>query len=298
MYKKVKQSTKLIFHLYSLIWKVVFPRPLLKVIKLSYNKFCNKIFKLNGINDYTKKYIVQRIFYKSYKLNLDITKTTQRILYFESYYENRIVRILKKVLKGNDVAIDIGAHVGFYTLLLSTLVGENGKVYAFEPNDDSFQMLKRNVEINSVKNCHIYNIGASNINSKGKLYLHPENEGGSSLKPINNFKKIEEVDLIKLDDWFNTTKTSKYISLIKIDVERSETDVLRGMKNILSKFKPYLIIEILSDENYDRIKAFLRNLGYNYFPKITTNDYFCSAERIDVKEFKESYLSKIVVKLF
>ena len=173
----------------------------------------------------------------------------------------------------------------------------NGRVIAFEPIKKLYKQIKFSKKINSYNNIKIYNFGLSDKNIKEKIYLQEKNIASSSIykKNILNFSfykgfifkklfekknliKFENIVLKKLD---NLIKCK--VDFIKIDVEGEEYPALLGMKQILKKYKPKLIIEISNfglKKNYPvKIYEFLYKLkydiylNYNLKKKITINDF-------------------------
>ena len=86
-------------------------------------------------------------------------------------YEPNQTKIVKKYVHEGDVVIDVGAHVGYYTLLMAQLVGKNGKVYSFEPDPVNFELLKKSVEINGFENVVLIQKAVSDTTEKIKLFL-------------------------------------------------------------------------------------------------------------------------------
>jgi hypothetical protein len=86
---------------------------------------------------------------KGYKLKLDLRKYRSHIPYWLGEYELHIQRLLEETVKYGMVAYNIGAHIGFFSLLLYKLVGSKGYVVSFEPNPIPFSMLKENVRLNN-----------------------------------------------------------------------------------------------------------------------------------------------------
>lgn len=165
-------------------------------------------------------------------------------------YEPAQTQVVKEHVKEDNVVVDIGAHVGYYTLLFAQLVGPKGKVYAFEPDPANFELLKKSVEINGYQNVTVIQKVVSNKNGKVKLYLGDNNRAINRIydAKMNDAKEIIEVDSIRLDDYFRNYEGE--IDFIKMDVEGSETSVIDGMPSILQKtktlkimteFYPYLI---------------------------------------------------------
>ena len=173
----------------------------------------------------------------------------------------------------------------------------NGRVIAFEPIKKLYKQIKFSKKINSYNNIKIYNFGLSDKNIKEKIYIQEKNIASSSIykKNILNFSffrgfifkklfetknliKFENIVLKKLD---NLIKCK--VDFIKIDVEGEEYPALLGMKQILKKYKPKLIIEINNfglKKNYSvKIYEFLYKLkydiyfNYNLKKNITINDF-------------------------
>jgi len=184
-----------------------------------------------------------------FKVNLFLTSSIDREIYLKNEYEKDQLDFVKKELlkQKYDYFFDIGAYIGYYSLSLCKLVS---KTAAFEPNQQNFQRLSKNVEINNFNiNCH--NLGCSDSKNKLKLWYTDKNKrGGSSIlqntdKEINKYDKnkllFEEIDTDKLDSLY-PLKNKKIF--FKIDVERHELNVLKGASNILSNNQCYLQLEI------------------------------------------------------
>lgn len=127
--------------------------------------------------------------------------------------------------------IDIGANIGCYTILAAQIVGESGKVYAFEPEPKNFKLLKKNVEHNNFTNVILENKAVSNTNGNIKLYLAPSE---TSTHRIYHNKELREyifVEVTTLDQYFNSTFLQ--VDLIKIDVGGAGYGAIKGMENLL-----------------------------------------------------------------
>jgi FkbM family methyltransferase len=136
--------------------------------------------------------------------------------------------------------VDIGANFGYHTLLFSKEV--TGKVYAFEPQLQNFQLLKNNVEHNNINNIDIYNLACGDTNCDIKMSLILDTSETINMGDFTaNLLKTDlysETKSIILDDM-----NLHPIDLIKIDVQGWEKKVLLGTINILQKYKPILIVE-------------------------------------------------------
>ena len=140
--------------------------------------------------------------------------------------------IVKKEIKSGDVVLDIGAHIGYYTLIFANLVGEEGKVFAFEPDPTNFSLLKKNVEINGHKNVELIQQAVSNETGKIRLYLSSEAHDHKIYDSHDGRQSIE-IEATRLDDYFRDYNGK--IDFIKIDVQGAEGRAIQGMLNLLKK---------------------------------------------------------------
>ena len=232
------------------------------------------------------------------KINLDPKNGfLDKYIYITRKWDDLNTQIIIRKLKTNHCFLDIGSNIGYFSLLASILVKMNGRVIAFEPIKKLYKQIKFSKKINSYNNIKIYNFGLSDKNIKEKIYIQEKNIASSSIykKNILNFSffrgfifkklfetknliKFENIVLKKLD---NLIKCK--VDFIKIDVEGEEYPALLGMKQILKKYKPKLIIEISNfglKKNYPvKIYEFLYKLkydiylNYNLKKKITINDF-------------------------
>lgn len=147
--------------------------------------------------------------------------------------------IIKEVKKG-DVVLDIGANIGFFTLLFAKIVGETGKVYAFEPDPENFELLKKNVNLNGYKNVVMLNKAVSNKSEKVNLYISKKNKGDHRIYDSGDSREFIEVEAIRLDDYFKDYY--RKINFIKMDIQGAEEKAINGMRNILDSNEKVKII--------------------------------------------------------
>ena len=118
-------------------------------------RLINKLFKRQ---EKKEKKIVKKIV-NGYEILIDKNgKGIHRDLLLHSVREPISTKIIQEILKEGDVALEAGANVGYYTILESKRAGEKGLVYAVEPIKENFELLKRNVELNGLKNVKVYNL--------------------------------------------------------------------------------------------------------------------------------------------
>ena len=184
--------------------------------------------------------------------------------YWLGVYEKKVQREFKRFIKEGDVVFDIGAHVGFYTLLASRLVGSKGKVFAFEPNPKNIYYLERHVKINSCHNVTIVEAAVSNIEGQKDFY-ESESSVVGGLCPLG-FSPVAKtsVSVIALDLELGRNKILPP-RILKIDVEGEEYRVLKGAEYILKTHFPTIILSLHGKELAISCIKLLRSLGYDIF---------------------------------
>jgi len=139
--------------------------------------------------------------------------------------------IVKKTVRKGDVILDLGANIGYYTLICARLAGEAGKVFAFEPEPVNFALLKKNVEINGYKNVTLIQAAVSNRTGETKLYLCGDNNDDHRIYDSHDQRPSITVKMTRLDDYFRDYRGKT--DFIKIDVQGAEGGALQGMDNLL-----------------------------------------------------------------
>ncbi|TSC88415.1 MAG: FkbM family methyltransferase [Microgenomates group bacterium Gr01-1014_16] len=157
-------------------------------------------------------------------------------LILNGVWEEFETEVFKKNLKRGDVVLDIGANIGYHTLIAAEIVGNNGHVYAFEPDSKNFGVLKRNVEVNGYKNVILVNKALSDKNGVGKLFLSTEdNHGDFRIFGSNDDRKSVDIELVRLDSFFGNHIPK--INVIKIDVQGAEALIFKGASKTLKAIK-------------------------------------------------------------
>ena len=193
--------------------------------------------------------------------------------------ERILIETIGKYLKPNDTVIDIGAHIGTFSLGISKYLNKNGKIFAFEPNIKSYYYLNKICK--KVNNIKTYNFGFSDKEDTLEM-VFPDganySAGAAIMKTASHLNNKNEYEKIIIntkifDRFFNNQK----IKLIKCDVEGHELEVLSGAKKNISKYKPIIIVEILREKWIDNdpkkaiISKMLISLGYK-IAQISNNE--------------------------
>ncbi|MBN3870641.1 FkbM family methyltransferase [Nostoc sp. JL33] len=149
-------------------------------------------------------------------------------------FEELEVSIFLSLLEEGMTVFDIGANVGYYTLIAASKIGSYGRVYAFEPDKDNFNILQKNVALNKHSNVELLEYAVSDENSDLALSLSPDNKGDHRTYKNNNFNKEKihyTVKGIQLDSYFEGLNV--YPNIIKMDIQGFEYFALKGMKNLI-----------------------------------------------------------------
>ncbi len=147
-------------------------------------------------------------------------------------YEEDSTRIFKELTQPDANVIDIGAHIGYYTLIAARGVGPNGKVYAFEPEVENYRWLQKNIEINGYQNVTTVSKAVAEKTGSLKLWLG-NGSGTHSIYPEpGGSQKNELVEATTIDDFLKAEGWPP-IGVIKIDAEGAEPQVFIGMQQLL-----------------------------------------------------------------
>lgn len=140
------------------------------------------------------------------------------------------------------MVLDIGANIGYYALLESKLVGEEGIVYALEPVKRNFELLKENIKLNNINNIETFKLAAGDESKKALIHISKKGNWSSLVyrKGMKFFEK-EEVDIVKIDEFL---KDKRKPTFIRMDVEGYEYAIIEGMKQTLELDNLKLLIEI------------------------------------------------------
>jgi FkbM family methyltransferase len=171
-------------------------------------------------------------------------------------YEFEKSRQFAKSIKKSQVIWDIGANVGFYTLLAANLTGPSGKVVAFEPLPRNLNYLNQHIALNHFSNIQVEEIAISDTAGIFKFDTRLGNLEGT----LSEQGDIS-VRALSLDEYISKNPDS-VPHCIKIDVEGAELKVLEGGKEILKKFHPQIFLATHGTEIHRQCCDYLKKLGY------------------------------------
>jgi len=186
------------------------------------------------------------------------------------------LRVVKCLIKPGDHVVDVGANVGWYTKVLSDLVGKLGCVYSIEPIPVTFELLSCCVEKLKLSNVRLLNCGVSQHDGMTTMEVPKFGSGGDNFYQARIAGSHQEnwnealrhyvVSLKSLDTLFADTSTR--ITFIKCDVEGHELSVVKGAAELAAKFKPAWLIEASGDPDSSSSEDFelfriLQEEGYS-----------------------------------
>jgi|WetSurMetagenome_2_1015567.scaffolds.fasta_scaffold41886_2 FkbM family methyltransferase len=159
-------------------------------------------------------------------------------LILSNKWEKLQTKIFKQNIKKGDVVVDVGAHIGYYTIIAACIVGDSGKVYAFEPDLKNFKILLQNIKANKLNNVIAINKAVSEKNTKLNLFINPNNTGDHRIYECDEKRKSIDIDAVTLNSELKNVK----VNLIKMDIQGSEILALKGANNIFAGNKTLKMI--------------------------------------------------------
>jgi len=202
-------------------------------------------------------------------VTVDLRDRIQRLMWGGAY-EPHVKRCLIALLRPGDTFVDVGSHIGFFSLIASSIVGPSGQVYAFEANSDLFGKLKSNAVQYPWM---VPSLNAVWSKSGTVSFSNPEQAGETGWGKLTAVRKegtISSVEAICLDEWHESVGYQP-IRAIKIDAEGSEPFILDGAQRIIEKARPILIIELNDqllaevDQTREGIVGGIRDKRYRIF---------------------------------
>ncbi len=183
-------------------------------------------------------------------------------------YEPEIVNLMTQKIGVGDACIDVGAHVGYITMVMRKLVGVEGEVYAFEPIKENCECIERSVVKNNYKNVTVLNYGLGEKNQEMSAHVFNDsnmvNFSDSGFKNYSDDKNSDTF-IVKTLDSVDEIVGLQRLNFIKIDAEGYESKIIEGARGVLQRFGPKLLIEVHNADNFNKLKTLLPEIGYSLF---------------------------------
>jgi FkbM family methyltransferase len=158
-----------------------------------------------------------------------ITPTLRRSRIWEAFE----TELVKHEIQKGEVVVDLGANIGYYTVLFSRLVGSAGRVLAYEPDPTNFSILTANLALNRCDNVSAFNVAVSDVNGSVGLYRSDDNMGDHRIYDSGDGRAAIRVDSVRLDD--HLQDHGGRIDFLKMDIQGAEGAALGGMPNVLAR---------------------------------------------------------------
>lgn len=219
-----------------------------------------------------------RVTRRGIQWQLDLREGIDLAIYIFGYFEYETVRAYRRLLKPGGTVIDIGANIGAHTLHLARCISPAGKVIAFEPTAYAYNKLQQNIALNPllaglIQAEQIMLVDSEDTQVKPQLYSSWQiHDTVASTHPKHGGRLMDTTGArnTTLDRYVAEHKPGT-ISLIKMDVDGHECQVLRGARELLLRDKPILLMEIMpygleeAGSSLDELLEILRSHGYSLY---------------------------------
>ena len=208
----------------------------------------------------------------------DLRSKIEQDIVKDQGYQPHIAKLLADFFRDDSIFVDVGADIGFFSLLAAKQFPKM-TVHAYEPNQSIYARLKKNAVLNgSLNNLHLFSCALADFNGTAVLHIpspFEDNQGVASLganiggitKPVQ-----QSVEVRQLDELYQNA--SQPISIIKIDVQGFEPEVLKGGAKAIGRFRPAILLEhndvlfdspLVAQNKKNLLQAYFENYGYNVF---------------------------------
>lgn len=209
-----------------------------------YNLWLEFYISQNELNRLGHKWVLAPVLGGQRKMWIDLGDCHVSRHCLADNFEPLETAFIREHLKAGDVFLDIGANIGWYTVLASTIVGERGFIFAFEPRPETAARLRQTIEDNPLKDrIVLHQCGLSD--AQGVAYIKnkidDDNPGGSAVSSRATWGIDSAQIALRTLNSFNFER----IDVVKMDVEGSEMNVMRGAKQLFARLRPVVLTEIL-----------------------------------------------------
>ncbi len=150
-------------------------------------------------------------------------------------YEPLTTDLVRAKIAPGAAVLDIGAHIGYYTLIFAKCVGPTGHVFAFEPEPGNFALLEENVSANRYQNITLSRVAVSDRAGRARLYVDTGNAGDCRMYDSHDLRPSIEIETIRLDEYFDSYPGR--LDVIKMDIQGAEPAAWRGMAGLLERHR-------------------------------------------------------------
>jgi len=209
-----------------------------------------------------------------FRMRIDLNQIIDSQIYYSGTFEPLTEATIERLLDSGGYAIDVGANVGYLTMVMANRVGKTGRVIAFEPTPWAYHRLEDNLSLNDMPQAHAVQMGLSDrseqqqeMTIRSSYRLDGQSEGDRVL-----------IDITTLDSYLESNRIDG-LDFIKIDTDGMEYSILRGAKETLLQYKPAVLFEVGPDAlsragtSVENLLAWLRDIGYLFYAEKTLSPY-------------------------
>jgi FkbM family methyltransferase len=225
-----------------------------------------------------------------------------RSIFVRGIYDPNLVATVNTLLPKGGVLMDVGANMGYVSILASQIIGKEGHIFAIEPSSRDFSRLKDNVRINRLDDViSCYNFAVSEKNGRAKLLIAGEERSAlNTLGSEISFKGVEEIGVEEVEtstlDSFVEKAGIKRVDVLKMDVEGSELKALQGARNTIETYRPAIILGVNRNAlkscgtDYPELQKMIGEIRY-YAYKIVEKPTFALEK---IKDLSKNYVGNVV----
>ena len=232
--------------------------------------------------------MIIRVRFKEQQLKFYLHRHSDFSAFYQVFVEISYPNLMNKITKG-DTVIDAGANIGIFTVISSILVGNNGRVIAIEPDPENLIGLKKNIELNKLKNVVIINKALYKESDKKIKFYQNGVISRIITDDINTDSAYIDVETITFDDLISQLKIKP--NVLKMDIEGGEKFALLSAENMIKTLN-YLEAEIHSNEDWEELKKYSNYISFNSVALESRHNVFSFAIKHPLKILKLEYYNK------
>ena len=227
---------------------------------------------------------------KGFRMNLDLADPEQLKVYFYGHYHERYeADLVQRLLGEDDVFWDVGANVGYFTLVAATALKNRGRIVAFEPGKNAYARLTENLALNPWRNIQTYPVAVTDREGEAVLHLLGDiADSSASLYPAAQAQAGQEVCRTVALDHFLDSEGLRPPNLVKLDAEGAELAVLQGAQKLIADSPPLWLMEmeeqnlLAAGASKAAVAQFLAGCGYRA-AHLSKGRWYATADLAGVK---------------
>jgi FkbM family methyltransferase len=155
-------------------------------------------------------------------------------------WEPSVTSWMLSIIRTGQNVVDVGAHIGYFTIIMALLVGQGGRVFAFEPEPGNLRLLRKNLNFNAIHNVTVESKAVSDRAGRAELHMSADNTGDHRLYASAPGRKVCVVETVALDDYFQSL--ARPVHFVKIGAQGLEPKILDGMASLIARNRQCLTV--------------------------------------------------------